>query len=816
MQVNRMKIVRGERMPSVLVREPGAPAREVQLTKDELVIGRDQSAPIAVGLPNSMNPVGIPDISRAHARLIAIAGRYAVIDTSKNGTFLQGHRLTPNQPVQLHDGYVIRIGDQYGNSVSLTFRESARAAKADTEEITFTALGGRREVYIGRDPASDLHLPSPAVSRRHAVINLTSRGYEIADLGSTNGTYVNGSRISKTLLRQGDEILIGPFKITFNLDRLQRVSSVANTRLDAISIFKEVRARRGPKTLLNDVSLAIHPREFVALVGGSGAGKSTLLCALNGAKPPTKGHVLVNGDDLYANYGAYRTNMGYVPQSDVVHSRLTVRKALKYTAQLRLPPDTSEQEVDHRIDEVLKIVDLLPQKDQMISKLSGGQRKRVNIAAELIAEPNLLFLDEPTSGLDPGLDKKMMRTLNEIADEGRTVVLVTHATTNITDACDKIAFLSHGRLVFFGPPNEALRFFNSPDFATIYAKVEQPNDAQAAEKRFRASSSYQQHVVNHLASRIGPPPDRLRKPHKRQAPTVWLRQLSILTRRYFELMLNDRFSLLALLGVMPLIGILLLIIADPKSFVGGSQADIRSALTGSGGTGVYNVTGGTQTLLHIMALTVIILGVFAAAYELIKERAIYERERMMNLNIGSYVLSKIVTLFSFGCIQCLAFLAVLSFKVQFPQNGVLFSAPMEIYITLLLGDLSGICLGLLVSAIVDSSDTVVYMMLVIIVFQIVFSGAMLKLPDAAQPISYLTQTRWTMEGLGSTVNMNALNQLNQMFVPQVKEIISTPLHFYINYDSTTDHLLQTWFSLILFAIVFATLAGIILKRRDAR
>lgn len=777
----------------------------------QMVIGRDPSAFIPIGLPNRLNPIGFPDISRAHATIVMTGYGFAVVDTSKNGTYLRGQRLIPNQLVQLQDADVIRIGDPYGNSVSLTFHESKHVAVASTQVINQTTLGTQSKIEIGRDPSCDIPLVSPAVSRRHALIRLTTKGYEIVDLGSTNGTYVNGKRVKQELLQQGDTIHIGPFKLNFDPTHLRRLSSVGNIRLDALSLFKEVKTDKGTKLLLRDISLSVQPREFVSLVGGSGAGKTTLLCALNGAKRASRGQVLVNGDDLYRNFDAYRTNMGYVPQSDTIHTGLSVRKALKYTAQLRLPPDTSETEIERRIDTVLQAVDMLPQKDQMISKLSGGQRKRVNIASELIADPNLLFLDEPTSGLDPGLEKKMMRTLNEIADGGRTVILVTHATSNIIGSCDKVAFLAHGRMVYFGPPDDALRFFNSSDFATIYAKVEKPRDAEEAEKRFRTSADYQQNVSKHLTSRLQPAshsPKHLR----RFQPDLWFRQLAILIRRYFDLILNDRFSLLVLLGVMPLIGSLLLVIADPKSLVGDSNSDIQSILNGT--SHVYNLTAGSQTLLHIMALTVIMLGVFAAAYEVVKEQPIYERERMMNLNIGSYLLSKILVLLAFGSIQCLAFLLVLSLKVQLPQDAVIFSAPVEIYVTLLLATLSGICLGLVISASAKTSDTVVYVMLVILVFQIIFSGAMLKLPAIAQPLSYLTQTRWTMEALGATANMNALNQLNQMLIPRLNSPIPIPLDFHINYDSTASHLLQTWFSLIAFSAAFAVLAGIILRRKD--
>jgi ABC-type multidrug transport system ATPase subunit/pSer/pThr/pTyr-binding forkhead associated (FHA) protein len=797
----------------VIVREPGFPVREIALNSPEVIIGRDHKAGIAIGLPNRFNPAGLPDISRTHARIVLAGSGHAIVDTSKNGTYLRGQRLPTNQAIPLQEADVIRIGDSFGNSVSFTYHESRQIAAARTQVLSRTILGNQQRVSIGRDPACDIPLLSPVVSRRHAEIQLNSQGgYEIVDMGSANGTFVNGARINRALLTPGDTICVGPFKIRFDPQQLQHFSSVGSIRVDAFSLYKEVHAGKATKTLLRDVSLSVLPREFVAIVGGSGAGKTTLLCALNGAKPASRGRVLVNGDDLYRDFDAYRTNMGYVPQSDTIHSGLSVRKALKYTAQLRLPPDTTTKEIEGRIDHVLQAVEMQPQKDQLISKLSGGQRKRVNIASELIADPNLLFLDEPTSGLDPGLDKKMMRTLNQIADSGRTVVLVTHATNNIIGSCDKVAFLAHGRLVYFGPPDEALNFFNSPDFATIYGQVENPQDAQTAEKRFRASTEYQRNIVKQLPAQQRASPGKSRKRHNGFRPTLWLRQLAILTQRYFDLILNDRFSLLVLLGVMPLIGILLLMIAKSNSLVGDSEEEIQRIL--SGGSHVYNLTASSQTLLHIMALTVIMLGIFAAAYEIVKERPIYERERMMNLNIGAYLLSKIIVLLFFGAIQCLAFLFVLSLKVQLPTNGVLFSAPVEIYITLLLATLTGICLGLVISAAVKSSDTVVYIMLVVLVFQIVFSGAMFDLPSLAKPLSFLTQTRWAMEALGSTVNMNTLNDLNQMLITEFNKRILTPLTFNINYDSTAGHLIQTWSNLLAFATGFAILAGIILKRQD--
>src|SRR5207302_1103713 len=224
-------------------------------------------------------------------------------------------------------------------------------------------------------------------------------------------------------------------------------------------------------TLLSNLSFTVPPRKFVALVGGSGAGKSTLMDALNGLRPAQEGKVLYNGQDYYRNLAAFGTQLGYVPQDDIVHRDLTVERALYYAAKMRLPGDFTDAQIKQRINEVLEDVEMTGRRKLLISKLSGGQRKRVSIALELLANPSLFFLDEPTSGLDPGLDRKMMFLLRKLADKGHTIVLVTHATNNI-NACEYVCFLARGgRLAYYGPPNEAKQFFNKTDFAEIHSSL---------------------------------------------------------------------------------------------------------------------------------------------------------------------------------------------------------------------------------------------------------------------------------------------------------------------------------------------------------
>lgn len=804
-----------ETRPRVIIRD-GAEETVYLLEQTDLIIGRDPAADLPIGLPTATNHVGLPDVSRRHARISATADGFTLEDLdSRNGTYLRGKPIPPHTPFQLQNEDVIRIGDIYGNSISLTFRSGAKEAEtiSDVSSIDLAKIYDLPVASIGRNPQSDIPLPSSVVSWSHAQFVRTAAGHDLVDLGSTNGTFVNGQRIQKASLKQGDVIQIGPYRMEYGLTAV--VSASQTLRIDGINLQRTVKTQAGPKTILDDISLTILPKEFVALVGGSGAGKSTLMDALNGSRPATAGQVLINGEDLYRHYDAYRGDMGYVPQADILHTTLSVQKALSYTAQLRLPPDTSKQEIQKRIDDVLEMVEMTEQKNVQISRLSGGQRKRVSIASEMISEPRLLFLDEPTSGLDPGLDKKMMRTLNNLADSGRTIMLTTHATSNILDMCDHVVFLSFGKLVYFGPPQKAMNFYQTPDFSTIYAKVDTREETKEAEAKYKQSEDYHEYVLSRQESKPAadthPPATRLRK--KSGGIKAGLRQFGILTHRYFDLILNDRMSLFILGGAMPLIGILLLLIANPKSLVGHTEAQIWHMARSSGS---YSIAPDTQKLLFMLALAAILLGLFASAYEIIKERVVYERERMINLQISSYVLSKVVLLMAFGLIQCLLLLVVVSLRVTYPTRGVLMAAFPEMYITLVLAMFASVGIGLFISAMARSNNSVIYIILVVLFVQILFSGAIFNLPQVAKFISYLTPTRWAFEALGSSVNINRLNNLGQVYFEEIDEMVTTRIDFNVNFASNPEHLWLTWLILALFGVVSIAAAIFYLKAQDRR
>lgn len=815
---------------NLVLRQPDGRTRTIGLTREPLTIGRH---------PTNHVVIDIPTVSAEHAIVEYSGGAYRIVDRgSRNGTFVNGQRINTHD---LQDGDIVRIGDTRGNSVSLIFY-AGQAPQATTSEPF--DLAAYDTLTIGRDPDCDLTLDSPVVSRRHARLERAGLAHVLIDLGSTNGTYVNSQRINRRELSAGDVVQIGPYRLTYQPHAISQVISAQRGRLDALHLTRRVDQNR---LILNDVSLSIVPREFVAVVGGSGSGKTTLLNALSGFEP-AEGRVLLNGDDFYANFDLYRNLIGYVPQEDIIHRDLPVGQALHYAALLRLPGDTSDEEIEHRIERVLAEVDMDAQSEQIIGKLSGGQRKRVSISMELLAEPGVFFLDEATSGLDPGLEKKLMYTLRRLADGGRTVVLVTHATANIKQ-CDHVAFIGEGRLVFFGPPGSALEFFGVGEFADIYGEID--NDPVLWEKRYRESSYYEEYLLprirnaDHISrSAPGGPPkvgrgqaewvSETQTPAEAKTDTQPLRdavppashksplaprahawrQFSILTQRYFELVVRDKVLLTLLLAVMPLVGVLLAIIAQPSALVGESTERIQEILAESGS---YSVAGQAQVIVMMLALAASLVGVFAAAFELVRERAIYRRERMVNLRLRTYLASKISVLVGFAALQVLALLVVVALRVQVPLAGILLPGPLELYITLLLTTIAGILLGLFISAIAANSNNVIYLVLFAVFVQIIFAGVFFDLPGIAKPLSYLTITRWSVEALGSTVDMPALNDLGQIEVRRTVDAVDPttgakiqrevvyrdklPLTFTVDYAYRADYLLSRWAVLIAISIL---------------
>jgi len=592
-------------------------------------------------------------------------------------------------------------------------------------------------VRIGRDAANDVVLHSPIVSRRHAVLERRGGRLVIRDLGSTNGTYVNGVRIAEQVLREGDSVRIGPFRLVLRGERVWKYDISRHAELRGYHLTRDVGGRR----ILDDVSMAALPGEVTAIAGVSGAGKSTLLSALNGLVPPQVGTVLINEESLYHSYASLQPLFGYVPQADIVHRELPLASALRSAARLRLPLDTSDGEINARVDETLQQLELIAHKEQQIRKLSGGQQKRASLAIELIAQPPILLLDEPTTGLDPGLRRQLMQLLLSLARQGRTVLLVTHDPDSLA-YCDQLVFMaSGGRVAYMGPTASALEYFEARDFIDVYERVERQNTAEDWKLRFQSSALYKQYREQRLPDlqpvqslAITPTPRQklvpdVNTPEQRQ---VARHQVQVLSRRYVEVLMNDRRNLALLLMQAPLLSLVLSIVSG--------RGDLTAADT----------SGQANRLLLLLATSAIWLGTINAVREIVKELPVFVREQLMGVSPFAYLSSKVIVLSGLSLIQAAMLLGVLGLDVDLPSDGVILPGPVEMYLTLALASLAAMAMGLLLSAVSASQERATTLVPLVLIPQIVFAGVIFELVGAADALSLMSLGRWAVELLGAT------------------------------------------------------------------
>ncbi|MGQ9555505.1 MAG: FHA domain-containing protein [Anaerolineae bacterium] len=726
----------GERFRLTAAPRPGLVAyvegklRKFPFHKQLMTLGRAEDNDIV--LPSNL-------VSRQHAAIRRQGNSFVIVDAGgRNGLTFNGQRVPQHT---FSEGDVIYIG---GPSVALQFRNNVGfvsvAAEVAKPKPLAIDLKGRERVTIGRARDNDITLDHPAVSRHHALIERMGTRYRIRDLKSSNGVFLDGKRVQREAwLKEGAELRIGDVRLILSEDGIQQFSG-EGLRLDVMRLHKWVCK---DKNLLQDISLSIYPQEFVALVGMSGSGKSTLMDAINGFRPATHGAVSVNGVDLYRNFDLFRNDMGYVPQKDIVHQELTVYSALDYAAQLRMPTDTSSQERHKRIMAVLSDLDLAERKELLISKLSGGQLKRVSIGVELLTKPRLFFLDEPTSGLDPGTELEMMKLLRKLADQGRTIMLITHATKNVM-MCDKVIFLARGGyMAYYGPPEEALPYFDqyrTPEerqqkdieFDDIYMILGDEKRGKGKDwgDRYRQSRQHQEFVVERLgaARQSGQAEMPTRASSSRWAGVM--RQFFILSARNLKIMAQDKFGLALMLALAPMIGMM--------DFIWGKQ--------------LFDLEKGDApkiiTMLFMTGLISILVGAMASVREIVKEVDIYKRERAINLKLPSYILSKIWVGFTLSIYQ-----AVVLFAFQYFFNlrysGLGPSQCLVALITIFMGTLSGYLFGLLISAAAPNQNVALLLVIAVLVPQFLFAGALLPLDliPGGKLISVVASTRWAFEAL---------------------------------------------------------------------
>jgi ABC-type multidrug transport system ATPase subunit len=630
-----------------------------------------------------------------------------------------------------------------------------------------------RVLRIGRAADNEVVVSDLSVSRYHSELRRSVRGgYEIVDLDSHNGTYVNGQRVTSAPVTEADIIGIGPATFHMVGQELQEFIDTGDVSLSVQNLTVRL---SGGKVLLDHVSFPLGERCLLGVIGPSGAGKSTLLGALTGMNPAGEGSVLYDNRDLYKNYAELRHRIGLVPQQDIMHTQLSARRALRYAAELRFPSDTSARERNQRVDEVIGELGLTPHAQTRAEALSGGQRKRVSVALELLTKPSLLFLDEPTSGLDPGLDKSVMEMMAGLAHDGRTVIVVTHSVANL-DLCDRLLVLvPGGKIAYFGPPRDGLKYFGKPGWAEVFQAFEAESNRDWAGE-YKRSSVCAQYVTGEMAAVV--PAARPRQAAPAPRTRNRLSQLSTLTRRYLSVIASDRLYLGILAGVP-------IVLAAIVRLLGSKQG-----LTGSPGS-----NSSAEAVLLILAIGGCFTGAFNAIREIVKERPIYARERAAGLSSGAYLWSKLLVLGVLSAVQAALMTVIGVAGKPMPAHGVFIKASplLELALEVSLLAIASMTLGLLISSAVNTAEKGLPLLLVSVIGQVVFTGGVISLVGKVglEQLAWISPSRWGFAAIASTTNLSVIT-------PAQPETKPDPL-----WQPTAQHWLLDMGMMIVLAAVFS-------------
>ena len=451
------------------------------------------------------------------------------------------------------------------------------------------------------------------------------------------------------------------------------------------------------------------------------------------------------GHDLYAHYDQLRFQIGLVPQQDIQHPQLKVRQALRFAARLRLPPDTTRAEQDNRVRQVADQLQLTARLDNRIgTQLSGGQKKRVSIATELLTAPPLLFLDEPTSGLDPGLDLEVMKQLRGLADGGRVVMVVTHSVLAL-DTCHNVMVMAPGgRIAYFGPPSGVLPHFGCASYPEVFDMLDAPDlwERIPAQAPLAATTG----ALPSAVSAVPAPP--------RQSLG---RQLSTLVGRNTAVVVADRL-LLGLLLLLPLVlgGLSRLVPGtsgfslDDTRFCPGETERIgegRCQLMRDGipvPTPIVKMIfdqGEARQRVIVLLVSACLMGTAIAIRELVGERPIFRREYAVGLSPGIYFVSKVLVLGTAALFQGLLVTVIATVGLPGP-DGQLGTLRLAIAVACLA--LTMAVVGLAISALVTSSEQTMPTLVGVIMLQLVLSGSLFAVAGrpVLEQVAWLAPSRW--------------------------------------------------------------------------
>ena len=432
-------------------------------------------------------------VSRAHGELFRDATGVFYVDTdSASGTYVNGSKLTPKTKYYLKDGDVLHIfNDEKKTATEFVCLIYSSSFPADHELGSIDIEPSMAEINIGRGVGKDAVLQDLTVSSNHASFFTAKLGWAVADHNSLNGVFINNRKISRpTYLTFGDCVRIGTTHFIYNGKSFlyQKVNTALADKASAGSLsldihieHRSVWQRAKKLMLLQNINMTIKSGEMVLILGGSGAGKTTFMNAVMGYEK-AEGKIMHGDTDIYEDFESMKYKIGFVPQQDLIRTSDSVYDTLSNAAEMKMKSDTTKEERKARIEKVLETLGLQRERNSLVSKLSGGQKKRLSIAVEYIANPSLFFLDEPDSGLDGIMAKSLMQNLRSIADEGKIVMVISHAPDRASNLFDKVVVLAKsvkdncGHLAFFGGISDALTFFETDSLEGVVKRINRPDE----------------------------------------------------------------------------------------------------------------------------------------------------------------------------------------------------------------------------------------------------------------------------------------------------------------------------------------------------
>ncbi|NDL59719.1 ATP-binding cassette domain-containing protein [Phytoactinopolyspora mesophila] len=639
-------------------------------------------------------------------------------------------------------------------------------------------------IRVGRAADNDIVIDDLLTARHHARLTANGAGFDLEDLSGHHQTFARGELVThRARVHPDDVVTFGKARFVIGPDGL---TALPDAPADGGLVVRDLHYTlpKGP-TLTENINLELTGSRLVAVIGPSGAGKSTLLRLLNGELEPTRGSVHYQGFDTHHNQEEIHGRIGVVPQHTIAHDQLTARRALRYTAELRLSHDTTAKERKKRVGDVLAELGLADHGGTRIEQLSGGQQRRLAIGFELITRPSLLILDEPTSGLDPALVRQIMTGLRTLADDGRLVVVTTHDLAHLDICDDVLIMLPGGRIEYYGPPDGIEDHFGTTDWADIFEMLKDPASRPSAQPQPDASMGQQATkplpqtrlspgpspasgraapapatrqsatpIAKGPTRRLGRLPAKLLRRDQTPGPELvgpkaaaddrrTRQQMWVLCRRQLRLIFADRPFAVFMLALP--VGLAVL------GFVIPNETGLGRPLSPS--------STEAMRLLIIMVVGSAFMGMAATVRDLVAERRIYRHERAAGLIPDAYLGSKLVVFGFFAVLQAVILLTLTLSVREGPEDGVIIgTGTFELGVALASTAVVSAILGLLISSLVSTPEQTMPPLVVVVMTQLVLCGGLIEITGRAfvDQLSWLTPSRWGYAMAASTVDITGL------------------------------------------------------------